>query len=478
MDVVPLPTYNSAATSAVPQASRADGTGAIHAKEVPVNWKVPSLVLALPLSVCLGTQPPQAAPSIKIGSTTVIKESLDANAESQLKAASNLSKFTLEDATDADLAKLCALFPGMTELKVAKGKRITNLAPLAGLKNLKRLELRDCQAPDLTPVAGLSGLTSINVDSTMADLAWMEKLTNLTNLSVSSKALVSLKGLPNLPNLRQVSINMGKPDDLTPIVESLPNLRTLKLHYITAPADLSPLTRLAQMEDLDFYGATVKDFSVLAGCPKLKKLTYYATKGADYSTLGKLTQVEELFGGLSGLKDIAWIVNLPGLKKFTLFAEPIVDYTPLAQTKLEYLKIWSMKAPVDLTPVGKIATLKELVFWSVEQASGSKALAGLTALEKLTVNDFNKQKGGENFDLSAASGWKKLKELSMQATTVDNFAALASCAALERVTLTRMKVDSLAPLKKLPALKSVRVTKGSFPDAELQGFAPSVKVSQ
>ncbi len=441
-----------------------------------MNWKL--FVLVLPLTLCLVVTTTFAAPSVKIGSTTTIQEGITADIESQLKSASGLTKFVLSNATDADLVKLCALFPGMMELKVEKGKHITNLSPLASLKSLKRLTLEGCEASDLTPVASLTGLTWLRVDASMADLTWMEKLTNLSSITVSSKKLVSLKGLPKLANLRSITIDAAKPDDLTPIVEALPNLRELKLRYVQVP-DLSPLTKLSSLEDLDLYGATVKDFSPLAACSKLKKLNYYATKGADYATLGKLTQLQDLHGGLSELKDIAWIVNLPHLKKFTLFAEPITDYTPLAKTNLEYLKIWSMKAPVDLIPVGKISTLKELVFWSVEQASGSKALSGLTALVKLTVNDYNVKKGGENFDLSAASGWKNLKEFSTQNTTLDNFASLASCTGLQNITLSRVQgVTSLAPLKQLPALKYVRVSKGLFPDAELQGFGPGVKVSQ
>ncbi len=64
----------------------------------------------------------------------------------------------------------------------------------------------------------------------------------------------------------------------------------------------------------------------------------------------------------------------------------------------------------------------------------------------------------------------------MQETEVDNFAALAACTSLENISLIKMKVPGLAPLKQLPALKSVRLSKDFVPDAELQGFGPKVKV--
>ena len=441
-----------------------------------MNWK--HLALALPLSCCLGISVPLAAPSVKINSTAVIvNEAIDADIESKLKAGVTASQFTLSKASDADLAKLCELFPGMTSLRVQNGKRITNLAPLAALGKLKRLEL-DCQAKDLTPLSGLVGLETLAVTAPMANTAWMEKLTSLKAIKLNSGELTSLKGLPNLPTLRYLTIYSARPDDLTPIVEAMPNLQSLTLNSVLLP-DLTPLTRLAKLEDLSFYGSQVKDFSILAGCPKLKKFDYYATKGADYSTLAKLTKLEELQGGLTKLNDISWITSLPNLKKFTLFSEYVKDYTPLAKTKLEYLKIWSMHEPVDLVPVGQIRTLKELVFWSVEHVSGSKALSGLTSLEKLTINDYNVKQGGEHFDLAAASGWKNLKEFTTKNTTFDNFANMAACTALQSVTLTKTQgITSLAPLKQLPALKYVRLTKGLFPDAELQGFGPKVRISQ
>ena len=440
-----------------------------------MRLKLFSLVMLCAL--ILNSTPIFAEPFLKIGSTTTIKEALTPDMEAQLKG-QNLQRFNIENVTDQDLAKLIKLFPDMDDLQVRYGKHITTLAPLATLKNLRQLTLGDVAASDMTPLAELVNLTNINIDTQMTNLAWMSKLNKLTYIRLRSSKLTDLNGLPTLPNLKSLSIAQAKPNDLTPITLATPNLKTLGLQYDQIN-DLTPLTKLANLEDLDLYGAHLKDFSPLSKCPKLKKVTYYATKEADYSTLGKLTQVTELFGGLSQLTDIAWIENLPNLKKFTLFAEPITDYTPLSKSKLEYLKIWSMREPANLEPVGKIKTLKELVLWSLEGCTGNKALAGLTNLQKLTINDFNKKKGGENFDLASAANWKNLKDFSAQNTQFDNFKALSNCTNLEKITLIRvMGVDSLAPIKKLPHLKYVRVSKDLFPASELEGFAPSVKISK
>lgn len=385
-----------------------------------------SLLIALPLSFCLGVQAPLAEPSVEIDDQTVITEGIDGRVENELKKASGLKKFVLQECGDADLAKLCALFPNIEELRVNEGENIKNLAPLAGLKKLRFLGLSDCAATDLSPVGSLTGLTTLNVSAAMSDLRWMEKLVNLTLVTVGSEKLTSLKGLPRLPRLTHIVISGGQPEDLTPIVEALPNVETLALRDMTLP-DLAPLAKLPMLENLDLYGSTLKDFSPLAGCPRLVKLNYYATEGADYSTLGKLNKIQELEGGMSRLKDIAWIAALPNLRRFSMFGEAVQDFSPLVKTHLESLKLWKMSegAPVDLTHVAKIAGLRDLEIHDME---------------------------------------------------VTNFEALSACTALEKITVTDVKgAGDLAALKKLPGLKKV-VVDDDMPETALKGFASGVEV--
>jgi len=60
-----------------------------------------------------------------------------------------------------------------------------------------------------------------------------------------------------------------------------------------------------------------------------------------------------------------------------------------------------------------------------------------------------------------------------------NFDAVAGCAKLGQLTLRKPKgVESLEPLKKMPALRSLTVSKDTFPAAELEGFDDKVKITQ
>ncbi|MBR4746178.1 MAG: hypothetical protein IK061_02070, partial [Desulfovibrio sp.] len=242
--------------------------------------------------------------------------------------------------------------------------------------------------------------------------------------------------------------------------------------------DLSPLAKLAKLEELSLYGAQVKDFSPLAGCPALESLTYYAVKGADYSTLGKLKQVSELKGGLTDLADISWMAGMENLTSFDVFDEKVTDYAPLASTGVERLQIWHMRVPQDLTSLGSAKTLAELKLWDLNDLKGAAALAGLTGLAKLTLDGVN-AKSGEPVDLSFLGKLSALEELVINGSKVASFDAVAGCKALEKVEIRKVTgIASLAGLKKLPALESLTVSKDAFPAAELQGFDPRVKISQ
>ncbi len=448
-----------------------------------MQWKK---LLLLTLCAGLLAAPALAGPSAKrSGNTVQITEGLTPEVISAIKEEegkiSDKSQmgFTLKNATDADVAKLCELYPDMASLNL-EGKDYSDLSPVASLKKLSQFRTRNSRIKDFSPLRGLTGMKVLNISAEAMgpDLRWMSGMSQLTSITITAgKNLVSFEGIPSLPNLTRASFDMGEPKDLTPLVTALPGLKELHLKYATL-SDLAPLAKLADLEVLDFYGARLSSFAPLAGCPKLRKLDYYATKDADYSTLGELTQVSVLEGGLTKLEDISWLAKLPNLKEFRLFAEAVADYSPLAQTKLEKLFIWSMKKPVDLAPVGKIATLKGLKLWSVENVSGSQELANLTNLEKLEISGWE-EKSRTALDLAFLKKLSKLVNLNIQKTTLTTLDPVALCQSLESVRVTQVSgLTSLAPLKKLPKLKNIEVSKGAFAEAELTGFAPSVKVAQ
>ena len=388
-------------------------------------------------------------------------------------------KFDVKKINDEDLAKLCAAYPDMIGLSVDDDKTLTSIAPLASLKNLQELKLSAAKVTDPAPLAGLTKLTRLDVGMKAIsgpDLKWMSGMTQLTSARIAVGGLVtSFEGLPSLPALKSIWISGASPADLTPLVKALPALQKLELYGCTIQ-DLTPLAQLASLDDLILYGSKVKDFSPLAGCPKLKKLMYYATSDADYATLGKLTQVQTLKGGLTKLDDIAWVADLPNLKEFHVFAEYIKDYSPLAKIKLENFTIWNMRAPVNLSPLAGIDSFTYFKLWNLKGVTGFDALASQVNLKELIIDEVNQKEG--SVDMAFAKSLASLEKLTLSKSTVSNFDALAACTKLTSVTLRESTGINLAVIKQLPALTSLTVSKGTFSEAELEGFPAKVKITQ
>ena len=407
-----------------------------------------------------------AAPSVKLNSDRItIKEGVTDEILAKIEAEKGQIKagnlvFNLEAVGDADLQKICAAYPGMNGLIVQNSKKVSTLAPIAGLKGLRLLQIEGVEATDfashVTPSPEMLSL-KLRVAFNSPDMKWMSAMTKLTTVDITAGGEVtSLEGLPSLPALSSATL-MGtglKPTDLTPLAKAMPNLKRLNMTAATLP-DLTPLGTLAKLEDLNFYGVTVKDFTPLSACPNLKKLTYYAVKEADFSTLGTLTRIVELKGGLTQLADISWVAKLPNLKKFDVFAEYITDYSPLAQTKIEEFQIWNMRKPVgDLGFLGEMKTLKKLTLWTIADVRNFAPLAELSGLNELYIKEIN-FKSGDLVDFAFLAGMKSLNKLEISKTRLTNFDAIASAKNLASVRLAEIDKFDCAPLAKLPALKSL-----------------------
>lgn len=394
------------------------------------------------------------------------------------KVDQNELEFYVENLKNEDLAKLCAACPGIKMLTIKNCKELTSIAPLAGLKSLRKLLAEIPSVKDLTPLAGLVNMEQMDIKGELVgpDLKWMSGMTRLKSLMIrEAKALTSFEGIPAAKNLSSIVLTRAVPASLEPLL-ALSELTSLDLSYCTI-TDLSPLARFPKLNELSLYGAKLKDFSPLAGCAQLRKLTYYAVEGADFSTLGQLKQLQMLKGGLTKLDDISWLAGLPDLKKFDVFAEYVKDYSPLARTKVADFQIWNMHEAVDLKTLSGAVTLKNFKLWMQKDVVGFAGLAPLVNMENLIIDRVTGKDGP--IDLSFIRNMKHLKTLQLNKCAVTNIEALASCTALEKLTMTEVSgVSSLKSLKKLAGLKTLTVSKGAFPAPELTGFAATVRITQ
>jgi internalin A len=228
-----------------------------------------------------------------------------------------------------------------------------------------------------------------------------------------------------------------KDEDLAKLCAAYPHTVTLsiasdKITSIAPVAGLKGLTRLSVQN----ISGTLTDPTPIAALTELRNLDVM---------LRKITVPDlKWMSGLTKLTfdirlELGWVGEPIGLTSFE-------GIPPLPKVTLCTIKF---AAPADLTPLVK----------------------ALPAVENVTLEHNVIQ------DLTPLAQLAKLERLILTSSTVKDFSPLGGHPTLEKLNINRVKgVSSLAPLKQLPALKELRVTKEDFPEAELTGFDPKVVI--
>ena len=245
--------------------------------------------------------------------------------------------------------------------------------------------------------------------------------------SLASLALLSNATTLDLHDLEGVSF--------APLA-ALAKVRKLTCMYC-AIDDLSPFSGWMNLEDADFYGARLQDFTPLASCAKLRRVNFYAVKmpPEKYATLGALRQVRDFHGGLTKMTSIAWLSGMAQVESVQIFAERIDSYAPLATLpNLRHLRLWNQDGGAMSTAVGDLSPiLANAPLLEKLELPGSRYAnpAAIGALKNLTTLDLSGAK--EPVDVSFVTALPKLKSLSLRGTTVVNGSAVAALPKTVRV---------------------------------------------
>ncbi len=420
-----------------------------------------------------------AAPSFSVSrsvtnfSETITPENIEAAKKQQVEKKFTLEngKFTLKKIQNADLVTFVKAFPDAENVEIYS-EAITDLSPLATLKKVSRIQAKTPRVKDVTPLSGLTTLTRIDLqyDATGQNLTWMSKLTALNSITLAPEGLTSVEGLPSRPNIYTITLDYINVPNLDALAAALPGLRNINLKYGKF-ADISALNKLQKIEDISFYGSTLKDFSPLAKLPHINRFMYYAVKGADFSTLGTLKQTKIFWGGLTKLDSIAWLKDMPKLEKIDFFAEYVSDYTPLKNApNLKSLQLWNMKVPVgDLAFVKDLKNLTYLKIDNNTGVTGFEAIGTLSKLENLYILR-NNGKDNTRIDFGFLQKLPALKRLELSKSTAENF-AVNGLKNVNVIDLTYMNIGEntkpldLSLIKDLPNLKSL-----DLEDSKLENF--------
>jgi internalin A len=151
---------------------------------------------------------------------------------------------------------------------------VSDLTPLAGKATIKSLSLAETPVTDLTPLTTLPALESLSIEKVKASLAPLARLTGLKYLHAGFTELEDLSLLSGMKSLQQLNLWGVKVRDLSPLA-SLP-LTSLSLTYVQPVPDLMALVPIATLRSLDLVGCNADPESVLALKKKLPNLSVSA----------------------------------------------------------------------------------------------------------------------------------------------------------------------------------------------------------
>lgn len=167
----------------------------------------------------------------------------------------------------------------------------------------------------------------------------------------------------SLPHLKELHIYRAICKN-TDALKELTELETLTCYLSDEPDTDIPFLDMPNLKNLRLYG-DYDDYSFLEKMPQLENVATHITKEMPLDTLFNCPAITELV--ISEKPDtLEGIQKLTGLKRLTLeYEDP--DVKPLETLKnLEYLEIYAHTEVKNISCLGKITSLKELFFHSIE----------------------------------------------------------------------------------------------------------------
>lgn len=209
---------------------------------------------------------------------------------SDLTQLTNLELQNTKITTVPDLTKLTQL----TTLGVA-GNKITDVSALQGKTTLTELSINANQITDFTPVASLVNLETLHIgNNRSADVSSLKTLTKLKKANFSQ---------------------MGLSDNEMQIFANMKQLEWLAIDFNDQISDLSALSQLEHLTDLDFSKDNVQSLAPLLGLKNLKTLGFSNNNVSDVSALKNLTNLQTINMMRNHIYDISPLKDLANLQR-------------------------------------------------------------------------------------------------------------------------------------------------------------------
>ena len=211
------------------------------------------------------------------------------------------------------------------------------------------------------------------------------------------------------------------------VLSGLTNLTNLDL-YANQIRDISALSGLTNLTNLELRASHIADISALSGLTKLERLGLGDNQITDFSVLSGLTNLEGLQLWSNQIRDISVLSGLTKLRDLFVGGNQIRDISVLSGlTKLERLGLGDNQIR-DISVLSGLTNLRTLWLYG-NRITDISVLSGLTKLERLSLY------GNRLTDISALSGLTKLRELSLQFNNFTDISPLRNLANLEYLNL-------------------------------------------
>lgn len=241
----------------------------------------------------------------------------------------------------------------------------------ADVKDIDTLNLQYTQITSLEGLQYLSSLIAIEAESNnFTSLVPLEKLSGLRYLALSSSSTIGNEQVKSLQNLT--------------------NLETLYLESNPLITDISFLSRLTKLFDLNLYGTSVVNIDVLSQLTSLENLDIGLTKVTNFTPIENLTRLQGLGVDSLFISNLSFIKKLVELEVLIAMRNNITDISVLADMKkLTYCYLLGNKIN-DLSPLGSLApTLVYLQLEDVNLTSINKIMIPMPNLRQLYIRRGN-----------------------------------------------------------------------------------------
>ncbi|WCT56658.1 hypothetical protein PQ456_03810 [Paenibacillus kyungheensis] len=213
---------------------------------------------------------------------------------------------------------------------------LPSIPPATGVKKVL-LNGNRCQINTLHSFAIFPNVEEIKITApkTLTDLSYVSKLQRLKVLDINFAPVSDLTALDQHPTIAEIRLRGSLVEQLDSIT-SCPALRTLYLEKSKLQSIANIRTQFPQLQQLWIWGTKVKDLSPLTDMSTLQNLDVTMLKPKSWDFLATLTGLEVLDLCKTSFADPQLLLELPNLKKVRL-ANSAVDVESDAYHKLEHV---------------------------------------------------------------------------------------------------------------------------------------------